>query len=44
MSESLELLAIKESLERIEKLLKEMILLKRLPPSLPPSLPDRGGR
>ena len=29
MSESLELLAIKEALERIEKLLKEMIDIQR---------------
>ena len=40
MSESLELLAIKEILERIEKLLKEMIDIKRNAPSIP----DRGGR
>ena len=38
MSEGLELLAIKEALERIEKLLEEMVEIKRIDPKIP----DRG--
>ena len=44
MSESLELLAIKEALERIEKLIKEIIQIKRMPPSTDPNIQNRGGR
>ena len=43
MSESLELLAIKEALERIEKLLKEMIEIQRMPPSTGSEVSHAGG-